>query len=82
MSDVGIEAVADGCKLLERVNVSHLDQLTDQSLRKLSLCSQLKTMEAAGCSNFTDAGFTALANVSKSLRMNYCILELFLCTWA
>ncbi|XP_003387849.2 PREDICTED: F-box/LRR-repeat protein 2-like [Amphimedon queenslandica] len=77
VSDIGIEAICEGCQLLERINMSHIDQLTDQSLRKLSLCSQLKDVEAAGCSNFTDAGFIALANGCSGLtRMDLeeCIL--------
>lgn len=65
MTDSGIEAVSGGCKSLERLNISRLERLTDHTLRQLgSCCPHLKDVEAASCSHFTDAGFTALSNVS------------------
>ena len=65
ITDAGIESLSKGCKKLEKLNISRLDGLTDQSLRNLGThCPQLKDIEAAGCSHFTDAGFTALAHVS------------------
>lgn len=70
VTDSGIEGICNGCQSLERINISHVDRLTDLSLRKLSICTQLKDVEAAGCSNFTDAGFTALATVSSTLHIH------------
>ena len=76
VSDVGIKAICSGCPNLTRLGISRVDALTDQCLRTLgSHCRNLRDVEAAGCSHFTDAGFTALANVSiEGMCMNMYII--------
>jgi len=47
--------------------------LTDASLIVLALqCHMLSTLEVAGCSQFTDAGFQALARVSL-ISLEQCV---------
>ena len=65
VTDSGILSISNGCPNLTSLGVSRVDSLTDRTLRNLgSSCHCLRSFEAAGCSNFTDVGFTALAIVS------------------
>ncbi len=70
VTDAGIQFISNGCPSLISLAVSRVDSLTDQSLRNLGAnCHCLRNFEAAGCSQFTDTGFTALAIVSS--QCNY-----------
>ena len=57
--------------------MSCCEDLTDATLRKLgACCSELRLLEAVGCSHFTDSGFQALSNVSGINSLN---LRVWLC---
>ena len=66
--------MCENCPELQRLNFSGCESLTDITLKKLgSSCRDLKLLEAAGCSHFTDNGFLALATVRRVATYMYRI---------
>ncbi|CAL9123829.1 unnamed protein product [Musa acuminata var. zebrina] len=49
ITDIGVMAIARGCPLLQIINLSYCTEVTDYSLRSLSKCSNLNTLEIRGC---------------------------------
>ncbi|URE44519.1 Leucine Rich Repeat family protein [Musa troglodytarum] len=49
ITDIGVMAIARGCPLLQIINLSYCTEVTDHSLRSLSKCSNLNTLEIRGC---------------------------------
>lgn len=57
--------MGENCKNLQYLCLTKCNRLTDAALIGLAKqCHQLTTLEVVGCSQFTDAGFQALARVS------------------
>uniref|UniRef100_A0A0E0BMR6 F-box/LRR-repeat protein 15-like leucin rich repeat domain-containing protein n=1 Tax=Oryza glumipatula TaxID=40148 RepID=A0A0E0BMR6_9ORYZ len=70
ISDEGITHIAQGCPMLESINLSYCTKLTDCSLRSLSKCIKLNTLEIRGCPminlsycSVTDIGLISLSSI-------------------
>lgn len=65
MTDEAIQRLAVNCLNIHYLCISGCPNLTDITLLALAqYCHKLTTFEAAGCSQFTDNGFQALARVN------------------
>lgn len=67
ITDLGIAAVACGCPRLEMINVAYCKDITDNSLRSLSKCLRLNTLEIRGCFHISSMGLSAIAVGCKQL---------------
>ncbi|PIN26329.1 Leucine rich repeat protein [Handroanthus impetiginosus] len=67
IADSSILAISRGCPGLEIINISYCKMITDASLRSLSKCSKLKTLESRGCPLVTSFGLAAVAMGCKKL---------------
>ncbi|XP_015897663.3 F-box/LRR-repeat protein 3 isoform X1 [Ziziphus jujuba] len=67
ITDLGTSAIAYGCPGLEMINISYCKDITDSSLRSLSKCSRLNTLESRGCPLITSLGLAAIAVGCKQL---------------
>lgn len=61
VTDKGVTEIARGCPLLQMINLAYCTEMTDESLRALSKCSSLKTLEIRGCPRVSSAGLSAIA---------------------
>ncbi|KAF8397176.1 hypothetical protein HHK36_016083 [Tetracentron sinense] len=67
ITDSGIAAIACGCHGLEMINIAYCEKITDSSLRSLSKCSKLNTLESRGCPRISSVGLVAIAVGCKQL---------------
>ncbi|XP_043726348.1 F-box/LRR-repeat protein 3 [Telopea speciosissima] len=67
ITDLGIAAIASGCSRLEMINIAYCKDITDHSLRSLSKCSRLNTLEIRGCLHISSSGLSAIAVGCKQL---------------
>ncbi|XP_010257003.1 PREDICTED: F-box/LRR-repeat protein 3-like isoform X1 [Nelumbo nucifera] len=67
ITDIGIAAIARGCHQLKMINVAYCKDITDNSLRSLSKCSRLNTLEIRGCPCISSVGLSAIAVGCKQL---------------
>ena len=61
LSDDGIIQIAQGCPMLECINLSYCTEITDRSLISLSKCAKLNTLEIRGCPMITSTGLSEIA---------------------
>ena len=61
LSDDGIIQIAQGCPMLECINLSYCTEITDSSLISLSKCAKLNTLEIRGCPMITSTGLSEIA---------------------
>ncbi|KAK1271162.1 hypothetical protein QJS04_geneDACA005929 [Acorus gramineus] len=61
ITDSGVSAVANGCSRLQMINLAYCKEITDCSLRTLSECSDLSTLEIRGCVLVSSIGLSAIA---------------------
>jgi len=61
LSDDGIIQIAQGCPMLECINLSYCTEITDSSLISLSKCAKLNTLEIRGCPMITSSGLSEIA---------------------
>lgn len=66
ITDIGVMAIARGCPLLQIINLSYCTEVTDYSLRSLSKCSNLNTLEIRGC-QVSSSGLAAVAAGCRKL---------------
>uniref|UniRef100_A0A0D3HQI1 F-box/LRR-repeat protein 15-like leucin rich repeat domain-containing protein n=1 Tax=Oryza barthii TaxID=65489 RepID=A0A0D3HQI1_9ORYZ len=67
ISDEGVTHIAQGCPMLESINMSYCTKLTDCSLRSLSKCIKLNTLEIRGCPMVSSAGLSEIATGCRLL---------------
>uniref|UniRef100_A0A0E0F1N4 TNase-like domain-containing protein n=1 Tax=Oryza meridionalis TaxID=40149 RepID=A0A0E0F1N4_9ORYZ len=67
ISDEGVTHIAQGCPMLESINLSYCTKLTDSSLRSLSKCIKLNTLEIRGCPMVSSAGLLEIATGCRLL---------------
>ncbi|KAL5205321.1 hypothetical protein ABZP36_033530 [Zizania latifolia] len=67
ISDEGVTHIAQGCPMLESINLSYCTKLTDHSLRSLSKCIKLNTLEIRGCPMVSSAGLSEIATGCRLL---------------
>ncbi|KAG8050828.1 hypothetical protein GUJ93_ZPchr0009g898 [Zizania palustris] len=67
ISDVGVTHIAQGCPMLESINLSYCTKITDRSLRSLSKCIKLNTLEIRGCPMVSSAGLSEIATGCRLL---------------
>lgn len=67
VTDKGISAVARGCTILEMINISYCENITDSALISLSNCCKLNTLESRGCPLITSSGIKSIAVRCKQL---------------
>lgn len=64
ITDKALQKLCESCPTLMYFCISGCIRLNDATLLALgNNCFELSTLEAAGCSQFTDAGFKILAQV-------------------
>ncbi|XP_043703859.1 F-box/LRR-repeat protein 3-like [Telopea speciosissima] len=68
VTDLGIAAIASGCSRLEIINIAYCKDITDHSLRSLSKCVRLNTLEIRGCLRISSLGLSAIAVGCKQLK--------------
>lgn len=61
ITDTGVMAIARGFPLLQTINLAYCTGITDDSLRSLSKCSNLYTLEIRGCPQVSSLGLAAIA---------------------
>ncbi|KAK2141506.1 hypothetical protein LSH36_1090g00105 [Paralvinella palmiformis] len=75
INDDTLKMVAEGCKILLYLNVSHND-ITDASLRVISKsCGNLQYLSLAFCRKFTDKGMSYLSHGKCAKRLVYLDLS-------
>ncbi|OVA17218.1 Leucine-rich repeat [Macleaya cordata] len=67
ITDLGIAAIANGCRMLEMINIAYSKDITDSSLISLSKCSRLSILEMRGCPCISSMGLSAIAVGCKQL---------------
>ncbi|KAK6164791.1 hypothetical protein DH2020_001655 [Rehmannia glutinosa] len=67
ITDSSILAIACGCPGLEMINIAYCEFISDRSLKSLSKCSKLNTLESRGCPLITSSGLAAIAVGCKQL---------------
>ncbi|XP_058110460.1 F-box/LRR-repeat protein 3 [Magnolia sinica] len=67
VTDTGIAAIAHGCPKLQMINLAYCKEITDDSLRSLSKCSRLTTLEIRGCARISSSGLSAIAVGCKEI---------------
>uniref|UniRef100_J3NAR5 F-box/LRR-repeat protein 15-like leucin rich repeat domain-containing protein n=1 Tax=Oryza brachyantha TaxID=4533 RepID=J3NAR5_ORYBR len=67
ISDEGVTCMAQGCPMLESINLSYCTKITDCSLRSLSKCIKLNTLEIRGCPMVSSAGLAEIATGCRLL---------------
>ncbi|KAJ3684117.1 hypothetical protein LUZ61_013281 [Rhynchospora tenuis] len=69
ITDKGVSEIARGCSNLETICMSYCTSISDESLKCLSHCARLNTLEIRGCSLVSSVGISAIAarccNLSK-----------------
>ncbi|XP_072976443.1 F-box/LRR-repeat protein 3-like [Typha angustifolia] len=61
ITDKGVVEIAGGCPVLQTINLAYCTEITDESLRSLSKCSKLSTLEIRGCHRVSSAGLSAIS---------------------
>lgn len=61
VTDSGISAITNGCPILQMINLSYCNDITDSSLISLAKCSNINTFEVRGCPLITSVGLAAIA---------------------
>ncbi|XP_062203957.1 F-box/LRR-repeat protein 3-like isoform X2 [Phragmites australis] len=61
ISDNGVTQIAQGCPMLESINLSYCTGITDRSLMSLSRCANLNTLEIRGCPTVSSSGISEIA---------------------
>ncbi|CAL9197586.1 unnamed protein product [Musa hybrid cultivar] len=61
ITDTGVMAIARGFPLLQTINLAYCTGITDDSLRSLSKCSNLYTLEIRGCPQVSSLGLATIA---------------------
>ncbi|XP_019706567.1 F-box/LRR-repeat protein 3 [Elaeis guineensis] len=61
ITDMGISAIGLGCPVLRMINLAYCSDITDDSLRSLSKCLNLDTLEIRGCPQVSSVGISAIA---------------------
>ncbi|CAD5189406.1 unnamed protein product [Musa acuminata subsp. malaccensis] len=61
ITDTGVMAIARGFPLLQTINLAYCTGITDDSLRSLSKCSNLYTLEIRGCPQVSSLGLAAIS---------------------
>lgn len=69
ITDIGISDVANGCPLLEMIDMAYCDKIGDTSLTALARCIHLKTLEIRGCPCLSSLGLSAVATGCKQLSV-------------
>ena len=76
ITDAGVITLAQGCRQLTSLNLSHCHKLTDAGVIALAQgCRQLSALNLYACDRITDAGVIALAQGCRqlsSLNLYYC----------
>jgi len=67
ISDEGVTQIAQGCPMLEAINLSHCTEITDSSLTALSKCTKLNTLEIRGCPRVSSSGLSEIATGCRLL---------------
>ncbi|EPS67415.1 hypothetical protein M569_07360 [Genlisea aurea] len=67
ITDASVLAIAGGCPSLGIASLSYCSSISDRSLRSLSKCSKLNTLECRGCPLVTSLGLAAIAVGCKQL---------------
>ncbi|KAG9445338.1 hypothetical protein H6P81_016678 [Aristolochia fimbriata] len=67
VTDVGVAAISSGCPRLQMINLAYCPEITDESLRSLSKCLRLTTLEMRGCPRITSVGLSAVAMGCKQI---------------
>lgn len=69
LTDVGIQAVAAGCPLLEVLGLRGCGNMTDVSAKALAAgCSRLSELSLVDCLKITDVGLVALATGCRQFK--------------
>ena len=70
VTDAGVGAVADGCRMLSTVNLSRCRQLSDESLVLLGrFCMLLQSLNVSWCRAITDRGLVAMGLAVPHLKV-------------
>ncbi|KAL6002898.1 hypothetical protein ACLOJK_023120 [Asimina triloba] len=75
ISDMGVQQIAHGCPNMRKINLSYCKDITDDSLRSLSKCLRLMTLEIRGCTQISSAGLAAIGMGCKQitqLDLKFC----------
>ncbi|RWR78963.1 F-box/LRR-repeat protein 3-like protein isoform X1 [Cinnamomum micranthum f. kanehirae] len=67
ITDCGIAAIAQGCPMLQIINLAYCKDISDDSLRSLSTCSRLNTLEIRGCARVSSVGLSLIAVGCKQI---------------
>lgn len=67
ITDSGIAAIARGCPRLQIINLAYCKDISDDSLRLLSKCSRLNTLEIRGCARVSSVGLSSIAVGCKQI---------------
>lgn len=67
ITDKGVSEVACGCSNLETINMSYCTGISDESLKCLSKCARLNTLEIRGCPLVSSVGISAIASGCRQL---------------
>ncbi|XP_068668905.1 F-box/LRR-repeat protein 3 [Aristolochia californica] len=67
VTDAGVAAISRGCPRLQMINLAYCPAITDDSLKSLSKCLKLTTLEMRGCPQITSVGLSAIAVRCKQL---------------
>ncbi|XXG39856.1 hypothetical protein AAC387_Pa01g0714 [Persea americana] len=67
ITDCGIAAIAQGCPMLQIINLAYCKDISDDSLRLLSKCSRLNTLEIRGCARVSSVGLSSIAVGCKQI---------------
>ena len=75
-TDSGLEALANGCPLLEDLDIYYCAQITDRGIEALAVqCPAIRKISISRCPLLTDTSLHALANgcpLLEDLDMQYC----------
>ena len=76
VTDETLKALADGCPLLEHLNLYNCKLISNAGLRNMAQgCPKMECLNISSCTQISDSGLYALATHSKQLRsldMSYC----------
>ncbi|MQM01789.1 hypothetical protein Taro_034545 [Colocasia esculenta] len=67
ITDNGVAAIAQGCANLQMINLSYCMDITDSSLKSLSKCLRLNTLEIRGCPRVSSVGLSAISLGCKQI---------------
>jgi len=69
VTDVGLQKLFPNIKGLENLDISHLNQLSDQTLKSLAFCCRrMRCLNIAGCPQLTDQGIQYLSGVCQFIE--------------